>query len=51
VTPIEYEGLNAAGKPIYTLFRVVTDPENNSIFDKHNIRSRWRTRLGLRLSF
>ncbi len=48
---VEVEGVNAAGKPIYTLFRQITDPENNPIFDLHSINSRWKTKFGVRVSF
>jgi hypothetical protein len=41
----------ATGKYIYSLNGVVTDPTHNSKFDIHNIESRWRAKLGLRLSF
>lgn len=51
VTPVEYQGMTDDGKPIYELFRVVTDPEKNSIFETHNVRSRWRGKLGVRWSF
>lgn len=39
------------GKYIYSLNSIVTDPANNAKFDTHNIESRWRAKLGLRLSF
>ena len=42
---------SATGKYIYTLNSTVTDPANNPKFDAHNIESRWRAKLGLRLSF
>ena len=51
VTPVEYQGMTADGKPIYELFSVVRDPEGSSIFQTHNVRSRWRAKLGLRWSF
>ncbi|MDX1501463.1 MAG: TonB-dependent receptor [Thermoanaerobaculia bacterium] len=51
VTPVEYVGLTDDGKPIYELQRIVTDPDNNSQFETHNIRSRWRAKLGVRFTF
>jgi hypothetical protein len=50
-TPWGYAGINDQGQPIYTLNSIVTDPENNSRFLTHNIASRWRAKLGLRLTF
>ena len=38
------------GKPVYNLDDVVTDPDEE-LFDTHNIRSRWRAKLGVRISF
>ncbi len=51
VEPVRYIGVTDDGKPIYELRDVVTDPENNSIFQYNDIRSRWRARLGVRWSF
>ena len=51
VQPWQLEGYDDQGRPIVNLDRVVTDPENNSIYTTHNVRSRWRARLGLRYSF
>ena len=51
-TPVEWLGVDAAtGLPIYELQRIVTDPENNSRYETHNLRSRWRAKLGVRFSF
>jgi hypothetical protein len=49
--PVNYEGVTDDGKPIYELLDIVTDPENNSLYEYDNIRSRWRLRLGVRWSF
>lgn len=51
VTPARYEGTTEDGKPIYRLFNGVTDPEDNPRFNTHNVRSRWRAKLGVRLTF
>ncbi len=51
LTPIAYEGINDAGKPIYTLSRVITDPENNNKYDLHSLSSRWRAKWGIRWTF
>ncbi len=51
VGPVDFIGTTADGKPIYDLNSVVSDPENNSIFETHNINSRWRAKLGARVSF
>jgi outer membrane receptor for ferrienterochelin and colicin len=51
VSPVDFDGFDASGRPIYSLNRIVTDPENNDKFDTHNIRSRWRAKLGLRWTF
>jgi len=51
VTPVEYQGMTADGKPIYQLFGEITDPADNPIFETHNVRSRWQAKLGLRWSF
>lgn len=48
---LEVEGVTDDGRPIYNLYNVVTDPENNSIYDTHNINSRWRAKIGIRWSF
>ncbi len=48
---IEYQGTSDDGLPIYELESIVTDPENNSLYEYDNVRSRWRLRLGLRWSF
>ncbi|MDH3522404.1 MAG: hypothetical protein OES32_02360, partial [Acidobacteriota bacterium] len=47
----ELEGFTAEGTPIYTLNRRVTDFPENDIFDIHNINSRWRMKMGVRLNF
>ena len=51
VSPVTYLGTDDAGKPIYELRYMVTDPENNSMFSFDNLRSRWQAKLGLRYSF
>ncbi|MEM7050523.1 MAG: carboxypeptidase regulatory-like domain-containing protein [Acidobacteriota bacterium] len=51
ITAGRFEGVTDDGRPIYLLFREVTDPENNPRFDTHNTRSRWRAKLGLRWTF
>jgi hypothetical protein len=51
ITPVEYQGTSDDGKPIYRLFGVVTDPDDNVRYDTHNINSRWRAKLGVRLTF
>jgi hypothetical protein len=47
----EYDGIAADGRPIYQLFGRVTDPENNPLYEIHNIRSRWRGKVGIRFNF
>lgn len=37
------------GKPVYELRSVVTNPEEK--FETHNLRSRWRAKLGVRYTF
>jgi hypothetical protein len=49
--PVDYEGINDAGKPIYELGRVITDPANNNKYDYHSLHSRWRMKWGLRWTF
>jgi hypothetical protein len=49
--PVEYQGVTDDGTPIYRLDRIVTDPENNPLYETDNLRSRWRMRLGVRWSF
>ncbi len=51
VSPVTYLGTSDAGKPIYELRYMVTDPENNPPFNLDNLRSRWQAKLGLRYSF
>jgi hypothetical protein len=51
VAPVEYQGMTADGKPIYELFSEVRNPEDNPIFETHNVRSRWQAKLGVRWSF
>jgi hypothetical protein len=48
---VTYRGMNEDGKPIYSLSNVITDPENNSVYDYNYLNSRWKLRLGLRWSF
>jgi hypothetical protein len=47
----EYDGIAADGRPIYQLFGRVTDPANNPLFETHNVRSRWRGKVGVRVNF
>ena len=51
IDPIGYGGFNDAGKPIYTLDRVITDPDNNNKYDFHSLQSRWRMKWGIRWTF
>ena len=51
VFAVEYQGTSEEGLPIYELERVVTDPENNDIYETDFLRSRWRLRFGARWSF
>jgi len=51
VSPTDVDIDSKTGKYIYTLTGIVTDPANNPKFNTHNIESRWRAKLGLRLSF
>lgn len=51
LTPISYDGINDAGKPIYELDRVITDPDNNNKYDFHSLQSRWRMKWGIRWTF
>jgi Carboxypeptidase regulatory-like domain/TonB dependent receptor-like, beta-barrel len=52
VSPVGFAGVDeATGKPIYVLNSIVTDPANSPRFGTDDLRSRWRARLGLRLSF
>ena len=48
---VTYRGMNEDGKPIYQLGNVITDPEDNSVYDYNYLNSRWKLRLGLRWSF
>ena len=50
VTPLRWMGQNDEGLPIYQLWDLVTDPEED-IFYYNDLRSRWRMRLGVRWSF
>jgi hypothetical protein len=48
----DFVGLDeATGKPIYSLRREVTDPENNPRYEISTVGSRWRARLGIRWTF
>ena len=49
--PVSYDGVNDAGKPIYTLDRVITDPDDNNKYDFHSLQSRWRAKWGIRWTF
>jgi len=50
LAPAVFNGVDAAtGKPIYTLTSTAFNPENK--FQIHNVRSRWKLKLGLRWSF
>ncbi|MDX1631816.1 MAG: TonB-dependent receptor [Thermoanaerobaculia bacterium] len=51
VSPVDFIGVTDDGRPIYALNDIVTDPENNDKFETHNLRSRWRAKLGLRFTF
>jgi hypothetical protein len=51
LTPLIYRGVTDDGKPIYELTEIVTDPEDNPLYERDDLRSRWRLRLGLRWSF
>jgi hypothetical protein len=51
VSPVDFIGTTDDGRPIYDLNNIVLDPENNDRFQKHNINSRWRAKLGARLTF
>ena len=51
LNPVEYQGITDDGLPIYELLDIVTDPEDNDLYEYDNIRSRWRLRLGVRWSF
>ena len=51
VAPVDFIGTTDDGLPIYELNSVVSDPENNSIYQTHNINSRWRAKLGARVTF
>jgi len=50
-TPITYEGVTDDGLPIYELRNIVTNPDENPLYQIDNLRSRWRMRLGVRWSF
>jgi len=51
LNPIEYQGTTEAGLPIYELESIVTNPEDNPLYNYDNLRSRWRMRFGVRWSF
>lgn len=51
ISPVDFDGFDAQGRPIYDLDPIVTNPEGNDKFDTHNIRSRWRAKLGVRWTF
>jgi hypothetical protein len=51
LNPIEYQGTSDDGLPIYELESIVTNPEDNSLYEYDSLRSRWRMRLGVRWSF
>lgn len=51
LTPADYRGTNADGKPIYYLYSSVLNLDTNSIYTTDNLRSRWRAKLGVRYSF
>lgn len=51
VTAARYQGVTDDGKPIYQLFRAVTDPEGTGRFTTSSLRSRWRAKLGVRVTF
>jgi len=50
VTPLRYMGQNEDDLPIYQLWDLVTDPEED-IFQYNDLKSRWRLRLGVRWTF
>lgn len=50
VTPLRYMGQNEDDLPIYQLWDLVTDPEED-IFYYNDLKSRWRLRLGVRWTF
>ncbi len=49
--PINYEGVTDDGRPIYSLDRVITDPDNNNKYSYHSLQSRWRMKWGIRWTF
>jgi hypothetical protein len=51
LSPVNYEGVSADGKPIYSLDRVITDPDNNNKYAYHSLQSRWRAKWGIRWTF
>lgn len=52
IAPITFVGVDTAtGKPIYSLDREITDPENTPRFTLDNLRSRWQAKLGVRWTF
>jgi hypothetical protein len=51
VSPVRHFGYTDDGKVIYSLNDIVTDPDENSKWETHNIRSRWRAKIGIRYSF
>ena len=48
--PVGISGVNSAGRPIYSLANVVTNPDASK-FTTHSTASRWRAKLGLRWLF
>jgi hypothetical protein len=51
LSPIIYRGVTDDGLPIYELTEIVTEPETTSLYERDDLRSRWRMRLGVRWSF
>ncbi len=51
LSPVTYRGVTEDGLPIYELRGLVTDPEENPLYERDDLRSRWRMRLGVRWSF
>jgi len=51
LSPLTYEGVTDDGKPIYELADVITNPEDNPIFEYNYLNSRWKARVGVRWSF
>ncbi|MEE4272086.1 MAG: carboxypeptidase regulatory-like domain-containing protein [Thermoanaerobaculales bacterium] len=50
VTPLRYMGQNDDDLPIYQLWDLVTNPDED-IFYYNDLKSRWRMRLGVRWTF